>query len=349
MTEEIQLENRTGRRMPGPAEAGLLFSVMAIFQLYGGRLSLFNHLSDSGRIAVAEVLFIALPPLLFSLAFRYNLKETFRLKRPRLRDLGVVILISPVATLAAYSAGVLAIVLVRLGFGTMQISGDIGDVMNRGLPLAVVTIGIFPAICEEWMFRGFFQRGMEGFGTRWGVLLSGVLFGLFHFDFQRLAAQTLLGLVMAYVVYRTGSIFNAMLLHFLHNAGSVILAGFSEASTASVRPFLATASGDVFSSPIFLESAERLGLSADQLLGAMGVASAILLLCSIVVLLGLLLLLRHVTSDRPLSPPGENFPKRTFLAAVPGLTLILLVNLAIALSLMGHPAAKTILLWLHVY
>ncbi len=336
-------------RVPGPLEAGLLFSLMAVIQLYGGQLLSLLNLTGVPLIALSEVILIALPPTVFALLFRHSLTATFRIRRPRLRDVGVVLMISPVATIAAYCAGLLAIVLVKMTFGTMQMNGDLGDVFSQGVPWAVVAIGLFPAVCEEWMFRGFFQRGMEGFGGKKAVILSGVLFGLFHFDFQRFAAQALLGCIIAYVVYRTGSIFNGMIIHFLHNAGSVVLSsltgglGFVGQKTGAFSWFAATASGDVFSSEAFNSYVKQSGMSLDELIQAMAVGSSVALILSLFVLFGLLLLLRYITRDVSHPSAKAVYPKKAFLPAVPGLLLILLVYSAIGLSLLNLPAGEWIM------
>ena len=360
------LRNKPLGRVPGPAEAGLLFSLTAFLQLYA--VQWLNRFADSetAQVILAEVLFIALPPLLLALLFRFSIRDTFRLSLPRVRDVGFLVLLAPVATLTAYSAGILAIVLVRMMFGTLQLGGDLGDILSRGLPSAVLTIGLVPAICEEWMFRGFFQRGLEGYGARRAVVLSGLLFGLFHFDFQRFAAQALLGLVIAYVVYRSGSILNGMLLHFLHNAGSVLISGLAGgmdplsgmAGGASVLTGVSpglrgmlqsmtammsgSATGDIFEMPAIVEYAKQMGISMDSLIHSMAAGSAIVLICGLVVLTGLLFAFRQLTRNtvRPAVQPAK---KRAFLTIVPGLLLILAVYAAIGFSLAGHPAAKTIL------
>lgn len=332
--------------MPGPAEAGLLFSLVAVLQLYAGNLPFMAVLSDPMRILLSEALLIALPALLFSVICRYPVADMFRLRLPRLRDAGLVLAIAPVATLTAFSAGMLAIVAVKSLFGTLSIPGGIGDVLSRGMPVAVATIGLVPAVCEELMFRGFLQRGLEPFGARRAVVLSGLLFGLFHFDFQRLAAQMLLGLVIAYVVYRSGSLLNGMLLHFLHNAGSVVLSGIAApmaakggVAAASLVWMAGSASGDVFATPQFLSYAERMGVSVETLMGALAAGSAVLLACGLLVLAGLLAWFRHVTRDVPHPPAAGSMPARAFLTAVPGLVLILAVYAAIGLGLAGNPAA----------
>lgn len=343
------LEDPSGqpsRRMPGPAEAGLLFSLTAFLQLYAVRW--LGRIAPSATLQVflAEIGFIALPALLLAILMRFGIRDAFRLVRPRIRDVGFLTLMTPVAMLAAYSAGILAIVLVKLLFGSLQLSGDMGDILDRGLPMAVLTIGVVPAVCEEWMFRGFFQRGMESFGSRKAVLLSGVLFGLFHFDFQRFAAQALLGVVIAYVVYRSGSLFNGMLIHFLHNAGSVVISNLAGGMEAFPGILIASAggavSGDIFAMPVIQEYASQLGISMDALIRSMAAGSAFVLACSLLVLFGLLLVFRHMTREVA-RPPARPSPRRACLTILPGLLLILLVYAAIALNLMGHPASETLM------
>lgn len=334
------------RRIPGPAEAGLLFSIMAVLQLYAGRITLLLPLSDTGRIIFSEIVLISLPPVLMCLVFRFHAGETFRLRLPRLRETGLLLVIAPVASLTAFCAGLLAIIAVRGLFGAVNIQADIGDVMSRGMTVAVLAIGLSPAICEEIMFRGFFQRGLEGLGARKAVILSGVLFGLFHYDFQRFAAQTLLGLVIAYVVYRTGSIVSGMLLHFLHNAGSVLLSGMS--GGLGVLGFAGVAGGDVFSAPVFLDYAKQLGVSVDNLIVILSVSCAVLLVCGLFVLVGLLAALRYLTRDIPHPPVRGKAPAGSALMLLPGIALIGLVYTAIALNLAGHPAGAAIFRFLRL-
>ncbi len=59
------------------------------------------------------------------------------------------------------------------------------------------------------------------------VLLNGVVFGLFHVSFEtvvRFIPTAYLGVVIAWAVWRTGSLFVGMLMHFLNNAMIVVVA-----------------------------------------------------------------------------------------------------------------------------
>jgi membrane protease YdiL (CAAX protease family) len=68
------------------------------------------------------------------------------------------------------------------------------------------------------------------------MVLTGVLFGMFHGSLHRLLPTTILGVMMSFIAWRSGSILPAMLAHFLNNAILVVLArvgpgeGIEEAS-----------------------------------------------------------------------------------------------------------------------
>jgi sodium transport system permease protein len=58
------------------------------------------------------------------------------------------------------------------------------------------------------------------------ILLNGVVFGAFHLSFQtviRFVPTAMLGALIAWTVWRTGSIWVGMLMHFLNNATIVLL------------------------------------------------------------------------------------------------------------------------------
>jgi ABC-2 type transport system permease protein/sodium transport system permease protein len=91
--------------------------------------------------------------------------------------------------------------------------------------LLIATLGIVPAVCEEFFFRGYLLSALRNSmsATR-AVLLSSVLFGVFHLvatdrlHFERLIPSTGLGLVLGWLCVRCGSALPGMLLHAIHNS-----------------------------------------------------------------------------------------------------------------------------------
>ena len=89
-------------------------------------------------------------------------------------------------------------------------------------PLALM-IGATPAICEELLFRGYIQtRLTQSLGPILGVGIASFLFAAFHLDIVHVVAVFPLGLFLGWVSWQSGSLFPAMLGHFVNNVISVV-------------------------------------------------------------------------------------------------------------------------------
>jgi membrane protease YdiL (CAAX protease family) len=100
---------------------------------------------------------------------------------------------------------------------------------NMGLISNLAMLALVPGICEEILFRGYAQRQFErAAGPAGGILLAGILFGVYHLRPSQLLPLTVLGLYMAYLVWRTGSILSAMAVHVMHNGLAVVGARYAE-------------------------------------------------------------------------------------------------------------------------
>ncbi len=105
-------------------------------------------------------------------------------------------------------------------------------------------IALVPAVCEEVMFRGYVLRAFE---KQWGVwsaiLVSGVIFGLFHLQLSNLLPLAALGILLALVTWLSGSLVPAMAAHFVNNGAAVVLGNhypemaFSQVTVENLPPF----------------------------------------------------------------------------------------------------------------
>lgn len=96
------------------------------------------------------------------------------------------------------------------------------DNIVHSAPVWVVAplFALVPGIAEEVLFRGAFQRSIR---TRWlAVILSGVLFAAYHTDPHHVAAVLPLGLYLAWLGDRTGSVLVPITAHVANNAAAVI-------------------------------------------------------------------------------------------------------------------------------
>ncbi|HEX7597825.1 MAG TPA: ABC transporter permease subunit/CPBP intramembrane protease [Polyangia bacterium] len=98
---------------------------------------------------------------------------------------------------------------------------------SRGLLGTLALVALTPAICEEALFRGPILRGLRSRASAAvAVILTGLLFGIFHIELSRILPTALLGILLSQLALKSGSILPAMLAHFLNNASLVLLAYF---------------------------------------------------------------------------------------------------------------------------
>lgn len=327
------------KKLPVPFDSGLLYSVVALYYVYVSKYFIRLNITMEFKLILSQVLFLVMPPLILAFIRGYDIKETFRLKAPRPLEAVMMLVMSPVMVVAGFCAGFVALLAIKGVFGSVYLEGALTDLMTRNLSISLLLVAVLPAVCEELLFRGMIQRGLEGLGAAWSVLLSGLLFGLFHFDFQRLAAQTIIGLLSAYAVYRTGSIFNGMILHFMHNCLLTLLSNFMAGSQVDGIKVVT----DPFATPEFMQLAEQYEMSLEQLLGIMAVVFTVLLIISGGVLIGLVFAFRSITTDKAEKPEKIKGSIKGLLAGLPGLIMIGIVYTALALTLLNNELGRKIL------
>ncbi|WP_018128281.1 CPBP family intramembrane glutamic endopeptidase [Balneola vulgaris] len=102
-----------------------------------------------------------------------------------------------------------------------MIKGFIGT--ENAVLLAFIHIGIVPSLFEEVMFRGYIQRALEkSWGIMAGILISGILFGMYHIQPSNLIPLSVLGILFAYITYVSNSLIPAMVAHLINNGGQVL-------------------------------------------------------------------------------------------------------------------------------
>lgn len=98
------------------------------------------------------------------------------------------------------------------------------------LVLNIVVLAVIPAICEEFLYRGIIYNGLRKFGSVGAIFLSAIMFALAHGSAMQFFYQFILGLVLAAIVYKTGSIVASMIAHFVNNA-TVVIYNYIEINT----------------------------------------------------------------------------------------------------------------------
>ena len=90
----------------------------------------------------------------------------------------------------------------------------------------LLSVAVLPAVCEEWLFRGTLQPLLfrATGNVHVAVWVSAALFSAIHMQFFGFIPRMLLGAGFGYLVVYSGSLWPAILGHFVNNAGVVIAA-----------------------------------------------------------------------------------------------------------------------------
>ena len=97
----------------------------------------------------------------------------------------------------------------------------LGDLVFNLLVMAII-----PAIGEELLFRGCLQQKM----SKWlgkphaAIIVTAFLFSAIHMQFQGFLPRFVLGLVLGYLFYWSGSLWLPVIAHFLNNAIAITFA-----------------------------------------------------------------------------------------------------------------------------
>lgn len=186
---------------------------------------LFLILSDGGfslNIAanlIFSELILAVPAAFFLFLTEGSLKEKLGLCRIKLSTACMVVLFTfltmPLTTM---------INAISQLFVDNAVMGISGDVVGMPFPVMFFLMAVYGPCCEEFVFRGLIYRGYRKGGAALGaVLLSGLLFGLMHMNFNQAAYAAVIGILLALLVEASGSIWSSVLYHIIFNGQSVCL------------------------------------------------------------------------------------------------------------------------------
>lgn len=125
-------------------------------------------------------------------------------------------------------AGLAAIVLTD---GLMSLLDFLPDWLEQTFDLmqaswgGILYIAVLGPVLEELMFRGAITRELlRKFSPATAIVISGLLFGLVHFNPAQSVVGFLMGMLLAWLYYRTRSVVPGIVVHVLNNSLSV---GFS--------------------------------------------------------------------------------------------------------------------------
>jgi sodium transport system permease protein len=216
-------ERARARRARGSAaEAVGLVGIVFLLVFYVG--AWLQHGTFWLGILATEWLLVLVPCLVFARLSGLRARTAFSLHRPR----GVVWLGAALVGAGAWAvasavgwAQQAVLPMPREAYEALR--GVLFPTPARPLFLDLLALALSPAICEEILFRGVLLGSLRPrIGTAWSVVLTAFLFGAFHMSLHKFLPTAVLGVMLAVIAARTGSIVPGMLVHFIHNAIVVV-------------------------------------------------------------------------------------------------------------------------------
>lgn len=169
-------------------------------------------------------LFIFFVPFLFFLVNKkgWRISELPRILRFRMtKGYQIPLLIS--ATLLLVS-GTMLVSLVFAGSGSLEEGFTLYNTFvsrNNGSFWSsiylIIAYAAVPAICEETVFRAVLCREYEKYNVVCGVIASSVFFALLHFNVYQFPVYFFSGIMLALVMYATGSVVASIIMHMAFN------------------------------------------------------------------------------------------------------------------------------------
>lgn len=221
--------------MPTISDGAILYAVGLVLLIYVG--SLVQLKFKMAGLAITQVMIICLP-FLFAYYIKTDFKKTFSLQKVNLKQIlggiliwmGGFVLINLITQITLY-----------LFPQNMEVAEALTDaiIIKDNLVLNLAIVALMPAICEEIFFRGFiFTSFKVKSSSKIAIITSGILFGFMHMDFLRIIPTSILGIIFAYTVYKSESIFIAMILHFINNSIAVLVSHYPNSELVKMSSFI---------------------------------------------------------------------------------------------------------------
>lgn len=206
--------------VPTIGDAILVLSITAVLFLYVGSILQLKLLLIG--LALSHIIIVGMP-ILAAWYGKIDFKRTFSLNNFGMKNLPAII----ITAIGAFIVGNIA---------CMPISNIVNDSMStysdgmstlmssQSIWVVWFVIGVVPAISEETLFRGYLLSSLrQKTKPIVYIIVTALIFGIYHMNLYQGCYAFLLGLVLAYVVYKTNSIFASAIIHFICNSMAVIL------------------------------------------------------------------------------------------------------------------------------
>ena len=195
------------------------FAVIGILVFTGS----LNSLSMLSNLVISELI-ILLPGVVCLLVTKSGFGESLGFHKIKISSVLMIVLFTFLCMPFVTVLNSISMFFVENAVYAMQ-----DNILEMGFPAMLLLMGIYGPFCEEFVFRGVIYRGYKKSGSVfWAILLSALLFGLMHLNFNQALYAFALGILLALLVEATGSLWASVICHMVFNSQQVYLMFFSQ-------------------------------------------------------------------------------------------------------------------------
>ncbi|MCR2045273.1 type II CAAX endopeptidase family protein [Anaerosalibacter massiliensis] len=204
-------------------EANILYLILGILLIFLGGFVQSKEIYTG--LLITQYIIIFLPTVLYLKVKGYSLKKVLKLNKISIKQIALV----PLIVIFAYPVGAfLNYIFILLLSSFIEIK-PLPIPIPESSPefiLGLIVISLSPGICEEILFRGMIMSSYDKLGKKKAIIISSILFGVYHFNLQNLLGPIFLGIVFGLIVYKTDSIYSSMIGHGFNNAIALAIGYF---------------------------------------------------------------------------------------------------------------------------
>lgn len=171
----------------------------------------------AGSLFLSEA-FIWVPTLIFLFANKINPIKFCRFRKLHFSTVLMTFIYSLLVMPAATLMNVLSMFFVDNTIAPLTT-----EMLSAGFVIMFLMVAVNAPLAEEFVFRGAIYQGYKSSASPFkAILLSALLFGLMHLNFNQAGYAFVLGIAMALLVEATDSIWASFICHLTVNARSVV-------------------------------------------------------------------------------------------------------------------------------
>ena len=100
------------------------------------------------------------------------------------------------------------------------------EISKVGYIYSIFSRVLIPAICEELLFRGIIFKGLETKSKTFAILISALMFSIFHMSKEQFIYPLLMGLLLGVIMAYENNIIYCIIVHIVNNSLALANIGF---------------------------------------------------------------------------------------------------------------------------